>query len=418
MLVKKLIYGGLEVYGGNIIHQGAYLFAGYDGQFGGTFQGIGAGRFFSTLQVDGAVDINAAIDVDIGASTELDINDDLFRFSDGTNTLRVDSFNGIQLLGKTGVGASAHADYKFYVDEEAVNGKNALFKTFFSGESVVDIDCRINYDSQLRFLYNGAVQWVIGNDGGADTFVITDVEGAFLSNTDRLRIADNDMYVYGKAHFNAYFRGRAGSANIIVEPLTGNDASVLFRDGSTTKFAIGYDVGDAAWKIRAGTSISGTASILLPAAVNQVVMPSLSGTGSRNVVADSNGTLGIESANYLDKFDSTVVSGNDNITPANPISFVFVDITAVSASEVIYDYDVDLDAIEASGQSHHVYAIIKMDASTALDCNLRVGLRDSSNVDIWTNQVVDADPAEEWEVELIWNPGQSEWIVYRNTQTV
>ncbi|MHA1169698.1 MAG: hypothetical protein ACTSRU_17860, partial [Candidatus Hodarchaeales archaeon] len=79
---------------------------------------------------------------------------------------------------------------------------------------------------------------------------------------------------------------------------------------------------------------------------------------------------------------------------------------------------VDFDTMEASGQAHHVYAIVKMDASGALDCNLRVGFRTTANVDIWTNQVVDGDPAEEWEVEMIWNPGQAEWIVYKNVQTV
>ena len=297
MLVKKLIYGGLEVYGGDVYHQGAHLFAGYNIQAGGTFQGIGAGRFFSTLQVDGEVDINAAIDVDIGASTELDVNDDLFRFSDGTNTLRVDSSNGIQLLGKTGVGASAHADYTFYVDENAVNGKAGLFKSFFQGSTtndagtVVDIDARLNEDPQVRFLENGVVSAVIGWDGISAYLCGSLVAGEFSSTTDKFRFRANDNYMYGDAHLNQYFVARTGACGIIIQPATGNDSSVLFREGSTTKFAIGYDEGDAAWKIRAGTSISGTASILIPAAVNQVVISSLAGTGTRAVYADVNGTL-------------------------------------------------------------------------------------------------------------------------------
>lgn len=53
-----------------------------------------------------------ALDIDIGANTEFDINDDLFRFTDGTNLLRIDSLNGVQINGdiKMAIGDTLYVD--------------------------------------------------------------------------------------------------------------------------------------------------------------------------------------------------------------------------------------------------------------------------------------------------------------------
>jgi len=268
----------------------------------------------------------------------------------------------------------------------------------------------INGDVTLEIGHTLKVDNILKSDAGLGTLDIEGigVEGSFLYTDniaektggvgvriDRLRIIDNTI--------NHITPG----TEIIIEEDT------RIRDPHKLEVSNIYEADlSSDITLHSNTIINSSFTTKFNTTVEQ-----LAGTGSRAVYVDTNGKL-ITGSNYIDKFDATVVSGNDNITPTYPLSFVFIDLTAVSASEVIYDYDLDLDAIEASDQSYHVYAIVKMDASTALDCNLRVGLRNSSNGDIWTNQVVDGDPAEEWEIELIWNPGQAEWIVYRNTQTV
>lgn len=53
MLVNKVLHGGLEIIGGDQYIQGLYgIYTGGNSQVGGTFQGIGAARFFSTLTAD------------------------------------------------------------------------------------------------------------------------------------------------------------------------------------------------------------------------------------------------------------------------------------------------------------------------------------------------------------------------------
>lgn len=418
MLVRKTIFGGIVTLDGGVYVTGAAYGIITDGpsQIGGTLQVIGTQRNFSTLQVDDALDLNAAFDVDVDANTTFDIDVEYFRFSDGTNVLRVDSSNGIQLLGNTGVGASGHADYKFYVTE-STNGKLALFKATGSHEAVVTIDAKSGYESQLRFYDGGLFRWQIGNDEPAGVFSISNTEGLFESATDVMKIGGASTYIYGATILNVYLTARTSDLSLLLSAgADTEDIAIFFRQVTTSKYIMGYDDSSDAFRLCQGGDFTNTAAFHV-SADNTFRLPSLVGTGVRAVYVAANGDL-VESSNYLDKFDATVVSGNDNLTPTIPVHFIFVDIATTSASEVIYDYDVDFDAIEASGQSHKVTCLVKMDCFTALDCNLRVGFRDSSNVDIWTNQVVDGDPAEEWEVEMIWNPGQAEWIVYKNVQTV
>ena len=413
MLVNKTIHGGLKVLG-DIISDGVYTISGYNGVFSNTLYvgakitGIANLEIGTTAWIKGDTTIGE-VAIDTATLTVYGLINVPAGpgYTYGLTVGKHGTIGGnLDIGGKASVGDTIHADFTFYVDENAVNGKLGLFKTAFSGEAVVDIDCRINYDSQLRFLYSGAVQWLIGNDGSTNDFVVTATAGAFSTATDKLRLTGSTHYLYGDGSTALYLNTRGATS----------DMQLAFRQVSTTKYVLGFDHSADSFKIVKGTSFSTTSAIEV-ATDNTIKIPSLLGTGIRPVLASATGVLTPATGNYVRHVATLTANDDITVTPSLPTDIIFVDMTVTIASEVIYDYRIDLDAVE-SDYSRIVVCNVAMDAFAASDCNLRLWIRDSGNVTIWNRQVTDGDAAEEWELELLWDGNLSAWSVFRSTQTV
>jgi hypothetical protein len=193
-----------------------------------------------------------------------------------------------QIQGKASVGAAIHADYELYVKEQAVNGKIAGFQTLYLGVATVDIIPRVSNDGQLRFWDNTTFRWALGIDASPQAFAITATEGAFSDATDKFRLREHEVYMYGDSHLHAYFIARADNMTMILSGFA-DDAQITFRENTTTKYAVGRDHSDDVFKIRAGTSVTGTSAITVHPD-NTVTIPSLS-AGVKSVYADSSGKL-------------------------------------------------------------------------------------------------------------------------------
>jgi hypothetical protein len=165
----------------------------------------------------------------------------------GTTTLTGGILGDLFTTGKAAIGDAIHADYTFYVDENAVNGQIALFKTFFSGEAVVDIDARINYDAQLRFMESGTVKWAIGNDEPSGTFSISPVAGPFSTATDILKLGSASHYIYGDTSLYLYLTARTTSCNLMLSSgASSQDVFLKFREDTTDRFSLFLD-GSTNW---------------------------------------------------------------------------------------------------------------------------------------------------------------------------
>jgi len=199
MLVERTIHQGLrvlgDIYGVNADLSGQLLVALTTWLKDDTTIGIPAVGT-TTLTVYGLITVPAGPGYTTGLLVERDV------YIDGECDITGDVEIGgyAQIQGKASVGDDIHADYTFYVDENAVNGKLALFKTFFAGPAVVDIDSRPVEDSQLRFLEGGVFQYSIGSDATPGAFVISATEGVFSTATDILRLSSSsNQYLYSSS---------------------------------------------------------------------------------------------------------------------------------------------------------------------------------------------------------------------------
>ena len=101
---------------------------------------IPAGGYTTGLVIEKALDMN------IGG-TAFDVDNELFKFSDGTNVVEALAATGIRLDSTVvGIGALGVTGTQLYVHDKAVTGQLATFHSEFSGPAKVDIDARISND--------------------------------------------------------------------------------------------------------------------------------------------------------------------------------------------------------------------------------------------------------------------------------
>lgn len=257
-------------------------------------------------------------------------------------------------------------------------------------------------------------------DAGA-TYELEFHTGTAISGTTarRLQLGVNQHIFYGGSWASVHVNATLGNSSIYIASSGGTyDSSLIFRHGTTTKVFTGFDLSANSYKIVSGTSFVTTAALEVDLSNNDVTLESLSGTGIRMVVAGAAGKLftqaipGASGANTVYRDAVIYASGDDTVTPTTVTEFIYVDLEVSDPTEIIYDYRIDLDAVESSGQSKWIRAWVNLDAEFAGDCNLRIWIRDSSNVTIWNKQTGDGDSPEIWELQLFWNSGTSTWRLY------
>jgi hypothetical protein len=325
MLVERTIHQGLRVLG-NIW--------GVDGEFTGTLYvagkitgllnlEIGTTTWLkgdtaigvtptntTTLTVYGLISIPAggyttglvmekALDIDIGASTEFDINDGLFRFTDGTNTLRVDDPNGIQLLGQTGVGSTPDALYKLWIEPD---------------------DAQIGIGSQNDQTYGpledgwaAAPKAAMRITRDVSKYGLSDYAGIMLyAKPTSPHTAQGMIGVYSATpanhHTGLFMAAYSGQWTTILKGSmfgdwhfqTEEDRDIIFHlsqmdsagypADAISRFVMGYDYSTTSYIIEAGDAFTASPGIQVKSD-NTVRLSSLTGTGVRAVYADASGNL-------------------------------------------------------------------------------------------------------------------------------
>ena len=428
MLVRKTIFGGIVTLDGNIIVDGLYgIYTGGNSQIGGTFQVIGTQRNFAAVQMDSTlsvadtVTITAALDIDIGASTEFDINDGLFRFSDGVNTLRVDDPNGIQLLGQTGVGSTPDAAYKLWVEPD---------------------DAQIGIGSQNDQTYGpledgwaAAPKAAMRITRDVSKYGLSDYAGImFQAKPTSPHTAQGIVGVYSATpanhHSGMFMSVYSGQWTTILKGSmfgdwhfqTEEDRDIIFHlsqmdsagypADAISRFVMGYDYSTTSYIIEAGDAFTASPGIQVKSD-NTVRLSSLTGTGSRVVYADASGNLSAGSGNgqaiYIDS--NVDASATTIVTPGSPTDYIYCDLEYSGANDVSFYYEVHLDAVENAGLDQIVRVFAHIDCELADLCNLGVRVKDSANATIWSASTVDEDPGETWNVLLFWDNSITTWSV-------
>ena len=116
-----------------------------------------------------------------------------------------------------------------------------------------------------------------------------------------------------------YVKSETREATLFVEAgADGYDTRIGFRQDFTTIFNIGHDDSDDVFKIIAGSSLAGNGGIHVDTS-NEVILPSLAGTGPRAVYANTSGLL------------TTVIA------PARELKMVGFEIDHTTASSASHD---------------------------------------------------------------------------------
>jgi len=287
MLTKRVVHGGMEILDGDIIVQGLYgIYTGGDSSIGGTFQAVGASRFFSTVQIDDKITQTAGgIELNDNSS-QLTYSDDIFRIKLGAvgneNYMRFTDTDGLALTGNNPRLGLNNANPTVMMDVIPLNAEPVFFRTRSAQvNNNFDLIMRHNntqpaYEIGLTFETNPNTTAVMesgivfhrGGGGGFGSYVgivvgleewfridtsgIVNVGRSHASNADWHLYVNNQSRDYGQVA--RFYSPQSYTAIIEVASRTNYDAAIQFTESSTPKWMIGSDESGTSFNIQQNPS--------------------------------------------------------------------------------------------------------------------------------------------------------------------